>query len=226
VRPNPNHPAPFSPLVLHELQVLVDRERRRLHRDPLVLDPFAGIGRIHDLRRCSTVGVEIEPEWAACRRDTIVGDATALPAEWKERFDVVATSPVFPNRMTDHHNARDASRRHGYRFSLGRMPSEGSSAVMAWGPAYRNLHRTAAAEMFRVLAPGGLVAVDMSDSYRTRPRHEREVIPAVEWWRQVLEDVGFSTVRVSGPIATPRLREGRNYEARVDGERIITGRKR
>ncbi|HUO49375.1 MAG TPA: hypothetical protein VMU09_11105 [Acidimicrobiales bacterium] len=241
--PNPDHPAPFSAVILEVLQTIVDRERRRLGRDPHVCDPFAGIGRVHQLRRCVTVGVEIEPEWVACHHQTVQGDATALPPEWADRFDVVATSPVYPNRMTDHHDARDPhktcdgqgcpsckqtgrSPRKGYKFSLGRDPSPGSAAVMSWGPEYRNLHRAAAAEMLRVLTPGGLAAIDMSDSFRTRAGRGQERIPAVEWWRQTLEDVGFRAVAVSDPIATPRMRRGANYEARVEGEQVITGRKR
>lgn len=221
VAPNPNHPAPFSPEVLAAFQHRIDIEYTRLRRKPVVLDPFAGVGRIHDLTRCETVGVELEPEWAACRSKTLVGDATALSAIFAvwQPFDVIATSPCYGNRMADHHDAADPSDRRGYRFSLGRMPSEGSAAVMHWGPDYRNLHRAALVEMAAVLADGGLLMVNMSDHIR-----KGEVVHVVEWWRHAIEDVGFRRVSVE-PVGTRRMRFGANREARVDGERIITARK-
>lgn len=74
-----------------------------------VLDGFAGTGRIHrmgDAWGWDTVGVEIEPEWAAMDPRTIVGDATALPFP-DATFWAYITSPVYPNRMRDHHNAQE-----------------------------------------------------------------------------------------------------------------------
>lgn len=106
------HPAPFPRYVLERLALILRAEHRRLQLGgPLkVLDPFAGIGRIHDLPSdiADTVGVELEPEWANQRERTIVGDATALPATWTRRFDAVVTSPTFGNRLADHHEAKDA----------------------------------------------------------------------------------------------------------------------
>ena len=244
VRPNPDHPARFSPEVLAALQDIVDAERARMPVDlntrrrmpPAVLDPFAGVGRIHDLDRCITVGVELEPEWAACRAGTIVGDATRLAPLWTGTFDVVCTSPVYPNRMTDHHDNRDlhkackgagcrgckttgVSPRKNYRASLGRMPSEGSAAVMGWGPAYRNLHRAAVGEMARVVKPGGLVVVNMSDHVKGD-----ETVPVVLWWRWALEDAGLKVRRVV-PVDTRRFRNGANRDVRAGNEVIIQSRK-
>lgn len=109
-RPRTSHPAKFPKYVLDRIALYVRAEARQLGRPARVLDPFAGVGRIHDLPRryAETTGVELEPEWAACRARTIVGDALALPEDWTGRFDVVATSPCYGNRMADSHEARDS----------------------------------------------------------------------------------------------------------------------
>jgi hypothetical protein len=82
------HPATFSDGIL-EFVV-------RKHLIPLgtVLDPFAGVGRIHELRNDlrDTVGIEIEQPWANARRGTIRGNAKYLPFP-NDRFDGVFTSP-------------------------------------------------------------------------------------------------------------------------------------
>lgn len=101
------HPAPYSPEVLSAMAAYVEEEKS----SPLtVLDPFAGIGRIHDLRQmipgeCNTVGIELEPEWARHHPYTLVGDATSLPFLDND-FDIIATSPCFANRMSDKYNGK------------------------------------------------------------------------------------------------------------------------
>lgn len=89
------HPARFSDELMPIFQQIVDNYQEQQHPYylPLVLDPFAGTGRIHELQRCSTWGVEIEPEWANMHSRTQVGDATDLPPYWVETFDMVITSP-------------------------------------------------------------------------------------------------------------------------------------
>lgn len=108
--PRTSHPAKFPQYILARIALYVRAESRRLGRPVRVLDPFAGVGRIHNLpkRYAETVGVELEAEWAACRSRTIVGNATKLPRKWTETFDVVATSPCYGNRLADHHDAKDA----------------------------------------------------------------------------------------------------------------------
>jgi len=176
-----DHPATFPAVVLATLDEL-------LPASGLVLDPFAGIGTIHrlggDLFGRRTFGVELEPEWAACHPDTIIADATALPFD-DDIFDAVATSPAYGNRMADAFTARDTSRRAFYARSLGRRLSPGSGAALQWGEAYRNLHTRAAAEMVRVVGPGGLVVLNVKDHVR-----RFELQPVCEWWRLTLIDLG------------------------------------
>lgn len=77
----------------------------------MVLDPFAGTGRIHMLRPdFNTIGVEIEPEWALMSPYTTIGNALDLPDIWTDMFAAIATSPTYGNRMADHHNAQEVCR--------------------------------------------------------------------------------------------------------------------
>lgn len=212
--PNPDHPAKYSAEVLEQLVALVAGEAERLHYRPKVLDPMAGVGRIHELERwADTTGVEIEPEWAACHSRTEEGDALSTRFA-PSTFDVVATSPTYGNRMADHHNARDESKRYGYKFSLGRDPSPLSSSLLQWGDEYRQFHVKAWREVGRVLTPHGLFLLNISNHVRGR-----ELQPVVEWHVRHLIDVGWWLL-AAYPIATKRMKNGANPE-RADAELVI-----
>ena len=191
----PPHPAKFSSGVLEAAAVILGE-----HDVLRVLDPFAGVGTVHVLPY-DTVGVEIEPEWAAADPRTIVGDATSLPFS-DGTFDTVVTSPCYGNRMADHHEAKDSSRRHTYRHSLGRSLSANSAGAMQWGDQYRELHNRAWAEAVRVLRPDGLCLVVVSNHIRGGLRQR-----VVDWHLHSFIDAGFSVERVLS-IPTQRLRHG------------------
>lgn len=96
------HPAKYSRPIIDTIRTHL---RTLLPSGPLapvrILDPFAGVGGIHELApEYDTTGIELEPEWAACHPRTTVGDATQLPFVngW---FDAVVTSPAYGNRMAD-----------------------------------------------------------------------------------------------------------------------------
>jgi len=204
------HPAKFSNSVLEKMAELIPP-------GSLVLDPFAGTGRIHAIgKQCGarTVGVEIEPEWAGLADRTVVGDATALPFN-DRTFDIVATSPVYGNRLSDHHNAKDGSVRHSYTHDLGRSLHPNNAGSLQWGEPYRVLHQKAWEEAARVLRPGGLFILNVSDHIR-----KGAVQPVTIWHVSVLCALGFS-VRESYEIPTPRLRYGANAQARVEYETVI-----
>lgn len=126
------HPAKFSEEILQVLDQLL----AKYEVEGLVLDPFAGVGRVHELRneRIQTVGVEIEPEWARWHPDTICDDARNVPKLFKPgEVSAIVTSPTYGNRMADHHEAMDGSRRHTYKEYLERDVSTFSTASMQWG---------------------------------------------------------------------------------------------
>lgn len=198
------HPSRFNDKVL----VAVDK---LLGDAVTVLDPFAGTGRIHELDR-ETTGVEIEPEWAEMSKGTIVGNALDLPFP-DEHFDAIATSPVFGNRMSDHHNAKDDSKRITYRHMLGRELHPNNAGRMQWGDAYRDFHVKAWTEAIRVLKPGGRFVLDISDHIRGGERQHVAIWHLVELGKLglILKDVVV--------LSTPRMRFGANRQ-RVNEEYV------
>jgi hypothetical protein len=91
------HPARFTDVIIERVQRILDAEHGTPILDapaPRVLDPFAGTGGVHELIGYETLGVELEPEWAALHPRTILGDATALP------FLLVLWKPPTPRGST------------------------------------------------------------------------------------------------------------------------------
>lgn len=203
------------------LASLVRQEQRRLGRPVRILDPFAGVGRVHRLAvpdLVETVGIELEPEWAACHPDTICADSLAhmrdvtAPGQFRW-YDLVVTSPCYGNRLADQHDAQDGSTRRSYRHDLGRPLSEGSSAGMQWGKAYWTFH----AEAYRLIRgvlrqpdgddPGGLLLLNVSNFYR----HKAEV-PAVTWHRGACYGAGMVEDGAARFVETQRLTYGENRD--------------
>lgn len=212
------HPAKFSPTILSALSELLAEETERQGRRLTVLDPFAGTGRVHSLE-AETWGVEIEPEWATLHPRTIVGNALALPFV-SDSFDVIATSPTYGNRMADHHNAKDSSRRNTYRHTLGRALHPENSGQLQWGPRYCRFHADAWAEVHRVLRPGGLFLLNVSDHVRAG-----KVENVTGWHYDTLHGVFDFEIEREIQVATPRNRFGQNGAARVEHEVVFAARK-
>ena len=206
------HPAKFSESIMKVIaQVLVTD----LGVGGNVLDPFAGTGRIHQLRpHFTTTGIEIEKEWAAMSPHTLLGTALELPFS-DGKFDAICTSPTYGNRMADHHNAKDSSKRITYRHKLGHPLHPDNSGQMQWGVVYRQFHRQAWLEAIRVLRPGGLFLLNISDHIR------KGVVQEVSRWHsELLIELGLMFLKRID-ILTPRMRFGSNAHLRTGTEYAI-----
>lgn len=197
-----------------------------LKSSPDVLDPLAGVGKLALIRDHGYTGRiylnELEPEWAWQAAGKVAGitvlDARGLPYSGGF-FSAICTSPTFGNRLADHHNAKDDSKRSGYKFSLGRDLTTGNTGQMQWGDEYRITHKAIWTECRRVLQDGGLFVLNMKDHYRKGKR-----IRVTLWHILCLRSLGFGLIE-HRRMPTPSLRYGANSDKRIGYESILVFRK-
>ena len=208
---NPQHPAKYTDVLLPVMAGMLKGRRR-------ILDPFGGVGGAFALEtwlpEAVVECVELEPEWAACHPRTTQGNALHLP--WVNGyFDAVCTSPTYANRMADHHDAKDASKRRTYTHTLGRKLHPDNSGAMDWGDKYRAFHVAAWTESRRVLQPGGAFVLNIKDHIRAGV-----VQRVTDWHIGALESLGFRLLRHEH-VPTPSMRYGANSGLRVEYESVI-----
>jgi hypothetical protein len=225
-----SHPAPFSDSIMEKLRELIaDWE------GPL-LDPYAGIGRVHELGRDDTMGIEIEEEWADTHERTLWGDSSTLRVtahdakmmtvdephrsspqlgyEWL-RPNGIVTSPDYGNRMADQYLGTPEERRR--RDEEGVMPRRRSYAI----------------SLGRKLTPGNAARYGFGDDYcATHTRIFTAVtdvcnpgarlalnvsdhfaaytrIYVTSWWVEMVASLGWYVERMI-PVGTKRFRDGAN----------------
>lgn len=217
--PQKDHPAPFSDPILDQ----VASHLRETGQTGTVLDPFAGTGRVHELREkagVNTKGIELEPEWAAKHPDTIEGNALELTNTVEPgSVDAIATSPTYGNRMADHHDATDDSTRLTYKHTLGRDLHEDNSGQMQWGDDYRRFHETAWAEAVAALKPGGTLTLNIKNHLRGGEQQR-----VTEWHLDTLYGLGMHLVALD-IVPTKGLMAGANHDTRTLAEFVMTFRK-
>src|SRR5690606_38332667 len=191
----PRHPAQYTALLLPVFARIL-----REHGAQSVLDPMAGVGKIGLLRDYGFAGRivanEIEPEWAVQAPPWVeihVGDAANMTWARDGEFDAIVTSPTYGNRMADHHNARDGSRRYTYRHRLGLPLHPQNRGQWQWGEAYREAHRRIWKECSRALRPGGIMVVNGKNRMR-----RGGIVRVSEWHADGLRRQGLEEVESVG----------------------------
>ena len=212
----PKHPAVFSDKILATIAEHVGPAE-------IVLDPFAGTGRIHELASDTTrtIGVEIEPDWPGAHPDNIQGNALDLLAIVEpESVDAIATSPTYGNRMADSHNAKDDSVRLTYTHTIGHDLDPDNSGAMQWGDTYRSFHEAAWHQSVAVLKPGGTFTLNIKNHIRGG-----EIQRVAEWHiNTLMRSQGLEMV-VLDVIPTKGVDAGANSDKRTGFELVITFRK-
>lgn len=205
------HPARYTDVLLPVFARMAQGCQR-------ILDPMAGTGKIFQLRDLGITAqihaVELEPEWVAMHPGTQQGNALALPFA-DGYFDGVIVSPTYANRMADHHEARDVSRRNTYRHALGRALHPDNSGAMQWGEQYRQFHVAAWREVWRALQPGGVFVLNIKDHIRKGER-----VRVTDWHIGACESIGF-VVEEHERIDCPGNRFGQNGKERIAYESVI-----
>ena len=202
------HPAKYTNCLIPEINKLLGRAE-------YILDPFAGTGKIFSLgNHLKIKAVELEPEWAAYDKRIILGNALSLPFEG-ETFDGVVTSPCYGNRMADSFNAKDSTKRNTYHHALGRKPSEGSAAILQWGPGYKEFHEKAWKEVRRVLKNNGVFILNIKNHIRNGVEQD-----VTQWHINCLVELGF-LYSAHEKVKTPSNRFGANGSKRISYESLV-----
>jgi hypothetical protein len=219
---NPPHPAKFSDPILEVIAPHVLEARN-------ILDPFGGVGKVGLLKKhgvtAEITSNELEPEWAkqglenGCDK-VRTGDALLLGELFPEEWDAIVTSPVYGNRMSDHHDAKDKSKRITYRHRLGRPLTQGNSGMLQWGTKYKKFHIRAWREILKALRPGGTFVLNCSNHIRSG---EEQMV--TQWHAMILQTL-HCTLLDWFKVDTQRMGFGENRKARVSHESVIIFQKR
>lgn len=245
-----NHPAKYSKqLFPHFVEALQGCSN--------VLDPMAGTGRIHllrDMMDIDTFGIEIEPEGANMHRDTICADSTDIPYE-DGRFEAICVSPVYGNRMSDHHEAREKCKvcngsgrygalecekcdgkgfrqheRYTYRHSRpNKTPLHvNNTGRYPWNASAQEINLKILSESVRVLEDGGVFVLNIKNHYKTITRKKVKSVELQDvagWFRSTLEELGCE-LQYKVNVEARGMRKGANRDVRENCEQILVFHKR
>lgn len=216
----PNHPARFSSELI---PIFCDLLQQYAPLANTVFDPFGGTGERLDelaslLPQMQFRATEIEPLWHVSER-VCLGNALRLPL-FDDSVDVVLTSPAYGNRMADHHNAKDGSRRRTYRHMLGVPLHPDNSGAMQWGEAYRAFHVAAWTEAKRILQPyapryRGILMLNIKNHIRGDLE-----MKVTQWHTAALVELGFDLIDIK-EVPVPSMRFGANANKRALCESVI-----
>ena len=191
-QPDPSraHPAQWTDGVL-DVAAAILRDTVDVDRGLRVLDPMAGLGGALSLRSMLGSHVDVVVSdihvWDGAHPAVVQGDAAELPHD-DGVFGAVVTSPPFGNRLADRLSV-DGDQRLTYADRRGADAEEGDVSGMQWGDAYRRAMTAVWAECCRVLAPGGVLVVEVKDHIR-----EGRWIEVAEWHTLTLTGLGMEPV--------------------------------
>jgi phage FluMu protein Com len=256
-QPEPKHPAKFSAGFIDIFRELLAAYLAVpwKYDTPLVLDPFAGVGTIHQLRpHFATFGLEIEQEWAECSEFTYCADSTAMSEYWTGMFQAVCTSPTYGNRMADHHEASERCTKCGGTCSvLSQLPAGGLGEIecpRCKGKGFNNYQRNT----YKHTLGHDLQSNNTGMYQFTQLDYHELHVKVYQECRRVLEAGGLFILNVSDHIRkgervqvckwhldilksldfqllyeqsvnTQRLGFGANRDSRVEGEKIYVLKK-
>jgi SAM-dependent methyltransferase len=218
--PAKTHPAKYTDAILERIAEVVVR-----YDVKCLLDSHAGTGKIGKIRDYGYTGeiygVELEAEWALqapkVGMQMFVCDAERTPFD-DDTFDGEATSPVYGNRMSDHCEWKDDSKRNTYKSHLGRALTPGNTGMLQWGDAYRDKYLRIWREQRRVLKDGAVFALNCKDHYR---KDKLQLV--TDWHVATLEALGFVEVeRYEIPVTGNGY--GQNGDKRVPYESVVVFR--
>lgn len=216
------HPAKYSDALIPLIAVILRR-----YNVKSVFDPMAGTGKIGEIRKYGFEGRidcnDIEPDWIIGlekKWDTFTfQDASYFYNIGNGAIDCICTSPTYANRLADHWNPKDNSKRFSYKFNIGRELHSENTGNKHWGKAYREKHEAIWLECYRILKSNGLLILNISNHIRGG----KEIFVS-EWHREILKNIGFVLIELHR-IKTPRLRFGANSSLRVEFENLFVFKK-
>ena len=215
------HPAKFTDALIPEMAKMLDE-----FNNGKVLDPFSGTGKIALIKNYGFKGKiyanEIEKEWIedneyGCDYITIQ-DAEFLDYP-EEFFNAICTSPTYGNRMADHHNAKDGSKRITYTHCLGHQLNDANTGKMQFGKNYKNKHKQIYKHLFGLVKHGGIFVLNIKNHIR-----RGEEVDVVGFHKEALTQSGF-TLEEDKVIQTHCMGFGQNRDKRIHEEHIIKFRK-
>lgn len=191
-----------------------------------VIDPFAGTGKIGEIKKYGYCGKvfanEIEKDWLNENRygcDVITFQDAEFLDYPREYFAAICTSPTYGNRMADCHCAKDGSRRNTYTHCLGRQLNDENTGKMQWGDKYRQKHIYIYKHLYSLLQKNGLFVVNIKNHIR-----KGQEVDVANFHKQALLSCGL-VLRETKFIKTPSLKYGANADKRVKGEYIMVFKK-
>ena len=192
-----------------------------------VLDPMAGTGKLAKIKEFGYGGKvvcnDIESEWKNGEEYPVDEwhNSDAANMDWAKdgEFDGICTSPTYGNRMADNFVSKDGTKRITYRHYLGHELKEGNTGYMQFGKKYCDKHKEIYAECLRVLKPGGIMIVNVSNHIRLGVE-----VPVVDFHKDVLSELGAKFEKEI-KVNTPRMGYGANSKQRVDTESILIFKK-